>query len=133
MILVDTSVWIEFFRSTTTKHARLLAEMIEAEEDLCLTEIILAEILQGIRSDKVFDKVKKLMSGFPIFSLKGTDSYVAAANIFRICRKKGHSIRKTIDCLIAQTAIENNLMLFHKDKDFEQIAKVMKLLKILNV
>jgi predicted nucleic acid-binding protein len=87
----------------------------------------LTETLQGFRSDTDYAKAKKHLLVFPVYSLKGTDSYIAASQISRLCRKSGLSIRKTVDCLIARIAIENDLVLLHNDKDFEMIAKVIPL------
>jgi predicted nucleic acid-binding protein len=87
----------------------------------------LTETLQGFRSDTDYAKAKKHLLVFPVYSLKGTDSYIAASQIYRLCRKSGLTIRKTVDCLIARIALENDLILIHKDKDFEMIAKVTPL------
>lgn len=122
MILVDTSVWIDFLKGENSIHRDNLHRLIEDEEDLCITEIILAEILQGIKSDRDFRKVKDYLLEFQIYSPKGVKTYLKAAEIYRTCRKKGKTVRKTVDCIIAAIAIENNLVLFHKDSDFDLIA-----------
>mgnify|MGYP000725220203 CR=1 FL=1 len=133
MILVDTSVWIDFFRPVDSPFRKTLHFLLENEEDLCLTEIILTEILQGIKKDKDFRAIKEYLLDFPVYSLKNRDSYIESAQIYRKCRKKGITIRRTVDCLIAQVAIENNLVLFHNDQDFNQIAKVVKNLKTFEI
>ena len=130
MILVDTSVWIEFFKGTGSSCQHLLHDLIEAEEDVCLADIILAEILQGIRKDNDFKKARNFLLEFPVYSLKGIDSYIAAADIYRLCRKRGITLRGLPDCFIARIAIENGLTLFHRDKDFDAIARVIKNLKV---
>lgn len=127
MILVDTSVWIDFLRGTNSPQRRLLHRLIEDEEDICLTEIILTEILQGIKEDKDFKRVKDHLQEFPIYQPKGIDTYLNAAGIYRECRKKGKTVRKTVDCIIAAVCMENNLLLLHKDSDFNQIAACMPL------
>lgn len=132
MILVDTSVWIDFLRGENSVHRETLHRLIEDEEDVCVTEIILTEILQGIKSDKDFRKLKDYLLEFPIYSPKGTETYLKAAQIYRDCRKKGKTVRKTVDCVIAAIAIENNLNLFHKDSDFNLIASCTPL-KLLTV
>ena len=106
---------------------RLLKNLIGKESDLCLADIILTEILQGFKSDTDFLIAKKHLLSFPIYSLAGLDSYIAASQIYRLCRKKGLTIRKTFDCLIAQIAIENDLVLLHNDKDYDMIAKAAPL------
>ena len=85
------------------------------------------EILQGFRADKEFQQVYGYLRMFPIFDLGGMSSYVAAAQIFRHCRKKGITIRRGMDCIIAQTAIENDLVLLHDDADFDRISSVVPL------
>jgi predicted nucleic acid-binding protein len=127
MILVDSSVWIDFFRGTDSIFQRKLHQLIEEEEDLCLTAIHLTEILQGIKSDTEFERTKRYLLSFPIFPFKTTDTYVHAARIYRTCQRSGNTIRKTVDCLIAAVAIENGLALFHNDKDFDKIAACTKL------
>lgn len=123
MILVDTSVWIDFLGGKDTVHRHLLHQLIEKEEDVCITEIILTEILQGIRDDALFNTTKKYLLEFPVIKPKGIETYIKAAEIFRKCRKQGKTIRKTIDCIIASIAIENNFTLLHNDSDFEVIEK----------
>lgn len=118
MILVDTSVWIDFLRGKDSKHRYLLRRLIEKEEDICLTEIILTEILQGIKDDALYETTKEYLLEFPMIKPKGTETYIKAAEIFRKCRKQGMTIRKTIDCIIAAIAQENNLALLHNDSDF---------------
>ena len=118
MILVDTSVWIDFLIGRDTPHRRLLHLLIETEEDICITEIILTEILQGIRDDALYETTKNHLLEFPIIKPKGIDSYVSAADIYRQCRKQGKTVRKTVDCIIAAIVRENNVTLLHNDTDF---------------
>jgi len=121
MILVDTSVWIDFLNGADSKERHALHRLIEEEEDISITEIILTEILQGIKEDENFKRVKDYLLEFPIHKPKGTETYLKAAEIYRDCRKKGKTVRKTVDCIIAAVCIENNLALFHKDSDFDII------------
>ena len=124
MILVDTSVWIEFFNGMDTAGVRMLEDLIEREEEVCISNYILTEVLQGFRRDRDFELAQTHLLLFPVYSLKGMDSYVKAAQIYRKCRKYGITIRKTADCIIAQTAIENKLLLLHNDSDFDKMAPV---------
>jgi predicted nucleic acid-binding protein len=119
---VDTSVWIDFFDHPNTKYAKELESLIEKDEDICLTDLILTEILQGIRNEKIFNQVKEALTKFTILRADDLELYIKAANIYRACRKKGKTVSKTIDVIIAAIAIENNLVLFHKDSDFNLIA-----------
>jgi len=118
MILVDTSVWIDFLIGRDTPHRRLLHHLLESEEDICITEIILTEILQGVRDDALYETTKDYLLEFPVIKPKGIDSYVLAADIYRQCRKQGKTVRKTVDCIIAAIVLENKLMLLHNDTDF---------------
>jgi predicted nucleic acid-binding protein len=130
LILVDTSVWIDFLKAVESKYRFALHRLIEEGEDIGIANIILTEILQGIKSDKDFKQVKNYLFGFPVYFLKDTSSYVEAAQIYRVCRKRGLTIRRPLDCIIARIAIENDLVLFHNDRDFDTIAKVYKQLQI---
>jgi len=127
MILVDTSVWIDFLIGRDTLHRHTLHQLIEKEEDICITGIILTEILQGIKSNALYEVTKNYLLEFPIIKAKGNETYIAAAEIYRKCRKEGKTIRKTVDCIIAAIAHENNLTLLHSDMDFEIIKKCIGL------
>lgn len=128
MILVDTSVWIDFINDGNSVHCETLNQLIEDEEDICITEIILMEILQGIKSDRVFRRVKNYLLEFPIYGPRGVETYLKAAQIYRDCRKRGLTVSKAIDCIIAAIAIEDDLPLFHRDSDFDLIAACTPLL-----
>ncbi|MFQ5544330.1 MAG: PIN domain nuclease [Nitrospiria bacterium] len=121
MILVDTSVWIDFFRGSGSSHT--LHRLIEKEESLGLAGIHVTEILQGIKEERTYQRIQKHLLTFPIFLTKGIDTYLHASDIFRTCRRRGKTIRKTVDCIIAAIAIENKLILLHNDRDFDQIAR----------
>jgi predicted nucleic acid-binding protein len=127
MILVDTSALIEFLNRTGSLSDKGIEILIANDAEIALADITLTEALQGIRSDRDYREVRASLLTFPILSLKGRDSYIKAAEIYRKCRTKGLTIRSTIDLLIAQTAIENNAELLHNDRDFEAIASVSSL------
>ena len=132
MILVDTSVWIDFLRGVNSRERRLLHRLIEDEEDIAITEIIFLEILQGIKRNTDFNSMREFLLDFPLFSPNGIDTYLYAANIYRDCRRRGKTVRKTVDCIIAAICIENDLVLLHKDTDFNVIAEntELKIVKI---
>lgn len=121
MILADTSVWVDFLRGEDSPERRLLHRLIEEEEDISITEIILTEILQGVKHDGEFQAIKDYLLDFPIYRPKGIETYIHAAQIYRDCRKKGKTVRRTVDCIIAAICIENDLTLLHKDSDFDLI------------
>jgi predicted nucleic acid-binding protein len=121
MVLVDTSVWIDFFAGRKGPHVPALEELIENEEDLCLCGLILTEVLQGIRSDAAYAKTKAYL-GDLIFLPMSRATFVRAAEMYRFLRKKGVTIRKPVDCMIAAVAMEYNVKLLHNDRDFGHIA-----------
>jgi hypothetical protein len=121
MILVDTSVWVDFLRGVNSPQRRTLHRLIEDEEDISITEIILVEILQGIKDDRDYRTTKDYLLEYPVYQAKGIETYLKAAEIYRDCRKRGKTVRKTVDCIIAAICIENGLTLLHKDSDFELI------------
>lgn len=127
MLIVDTSVWIDFLRGEKTKACQTLREFINSDEEIHITEIILTEILQGIKDDKLYHLTKEYLLYFPILKPKGIETYIRASEIFRTCRKKGKTIRKTIDCIIASIAIENSAVVIHKDYDYEIIREFFEL------
>lgn len=122
MILIDTSVWVDFFRGEDSRQRRILHSLIEDEEDISITEIIVTEVLQGIKNDGEFQTIKDYLLEFPLYMPKGIETYLHAARIYRNCRKRGKTIRSAVDCIIATICIENDLALLHKDSDFDLIA-----------
>ena len=127
MILVDSSVWIDFFKGSNTDPVQILERLLQEEEDLSLADYILTEVLQGFKKDTDFERARKYFLLFPIYSLSSPDSYIQAARIYRLCRQRGITIRNPADCLIAQTALENDLVLLHDDSDFDRLAEVIPL------
>jgi predicted nucleic acid-binding protein len=122
VILVDTSVWIDFFAGRELPHVATLEQFIQDNEDLALCGIILTEILQGIGDDAIHQRVQHDLG--PLIMLPMPDAvFVRAADIYRKLRKQGITIRKTNDCIIAATALEHHCSLLHSDKDFAPIAK----------
>ena len=124
MILIDASAFIEFLNRTGSREDILIEQLILNNEDIVLADITLTEILQGIKTDREYREVKASLLTFPILSLKSPDSYIAAADLFRKCRKRGLTIRSTVDLLISQIALEYGATLLHNDRDFEAIAQV---------
>jgi predicted nucleic acid-binding protein len=130
MVIVDTSVWADFLNGYSSKEAAALRELIENEEEIYLTGLIVQEVLQGIREKKKRTEIRKDLEEFVIIN-PSTQTHIDSAELFCACRKKGITIRKSIDCLIARIAIEYDLQLLHKDRDFTAIAKAHSL-KIYN-
>ena len=127
MILVDTSVWIDFFAGRDLPHVAVLEQLILDNEDLALCGIILTEILQGIADNPIQRRVRRYLS--PLVMLPMPEAvFVRAADIYRQMRKKGITIRKTNDCIIAATALEHECQLLHNDRDFASIARFFPLM-----
>ena len=131
MYLVDTSVWVDYLRGKQTPQVETLKELLAGEEVVGVAPIILQEILQGADSDDRFEKWRKyferLCCYIPADPVK---SHVAAARLYQSCRRAGKTPRSSNDCLIAQIAIENALVLVHDDRDFEGIATVIRDLQL---
>ncbi len=121
-ILVDTSVWIDFFNGIPSREVDLLTEYIEIDYTVYICPVILQEVLQGFKSDSDYNITKGLLLAFPILEVDLVDSAIGAADIYRALRKKGKTIRKSNDCLIAYYAITHNLPVLQKDRDFPVMA-----------
>jgi len=121
-----SSVWIDFFADRDEPHVGQLQELIERGEDLSLCDVVLTEILQGIRIDMDFFKTREYLDDL-IFLPMRHGTFVRAAEIYRSLRKKGITVRKPVDCMIASVAIEYDNYLLHNDRDFSYIAKHSRL------
>ena len=118
MILVDSSVWIDFFRGTRTPEAERL-DVLLGTTRIAVGDLILAEVLQGVRGEREFQQVRKTLDSFEQVDLVGRDIAIQAAKNFRKLRDLGLTVRKTIDTLIATWCIESNYALLHSDRDFD--------------
>ena len=117
MILVDSSVWIDYFRSADTPQVALLDSLL-GRSPLAVGDLIAAEVLQGVRDEREFKSVKKTLDAFEHIDLAGYDLAVKASGNYRSLRAMGITIRKTIDTVIATRCIEDGLTLLHADRDF---------------
>jgi len=124
VILIDTSVLIEFLNRTGSPADVTLERLISDNAELALADIVLTEVLQGIRDDREHRAMQASLLAFPCLSLNSRQSYLAAADLYRACRKRGFTVRRTIDLLIAQTALEHDARLLHNDRDFDVLAEV---------
>ncbi len=131
MVLVDTTVWIDFFSGREVPHVVKLQELIENDEDICLCGVILTEILQGLCSDTEYQQTYHYLQALICFPMH-RETFIHAAELYRSLRRKGITIRKPIDCMIAAVAIEHDLKLLHHDRDFDNIARHSRL-KALNL
>ncbi len=117
MILVDSSVWIDYFNGISNVATDKLDETLGFEE-VAIGDLILTEVLQGFRNDNDFKIAKNMLTSLTIFELLGVDVAIKSANNFRMLRKNGITIRKTADVIIATYCIENKIPLLFTDKDF---------------
>ena len=118
MILVDSSVWIDYFRGAATPQVEKLDALL-GTEPIAIGDLILTEVLQGFVSDRDFNQARKLLSSLVIVDLAGQDIAIQAARNFRALRALGLTVRKTIDTVIATRCIENGLPLLYSDRDFD--------------
>ena len=118
MILVDSSVWIDYFRGTSTPQTDTLDALL-GSEPVVTGDLILTEVLQGFASERDFDIARKLLTSLDIVNLAGRDIAIQAARNFRALRALGITVRKTIDTLIATRCMESGFMLLYSDKDFD--------------
>ena len=126
MIVVDTSVWIDYFNGDSTPETEILDRAL-GEEAVAIGDLILLEILQGFRSDAGYKTAKKHLSELQQLEILGSNMAIKAADNYRKLRKKGITIRKTADVIIASFCIENRLPLLFSDRDFIPFVKYLKL------
>jgi hypothetical protein len=128
MILVDTSVLIDFFKGIKNDSSMKLETILKHGIPFGINPYIFQEILQGASSEKEFNLLYEYLCTQQFYHLKHPiDSFSQAARIYMTCRRNGITIKSTIDCLIAQTALENELMLLHNDNDFIAMSKIIPL------
>ena len=122
-ILVDTTVWIDFFcDKERSKYAELLQQLIEDDQNnICICPIIYQEILQGVRDDKKFAEIKSILQKATMINTPIMKVAEYAIDLYRSLRKMGKTIKKPYDCLIASYAILENIYLLHNDYDFTQM------------
>lgn len=126
MIMVDTSVWIDYFNGRASPETDAL-DVALGDETVAIGDLILTEILQGFRSDKDYKTAKAHLMALHQFDMLGTELAITTADNYRKLRKKGITIRKTADVVIATFCIENDLPLLFSDKDFLPFVKYLRL------
>ena len=126
MILVDSSVWIDYFRGRQSPETDRLDALVGAER-VVTGDLILAEVLQGFRADRDFSRARSLMDAYTVLELGGPDIALRAAQNFRSLRARGITPRKTIDTIIATYCIAHGLTLLFSDRDFEPFVEYLGL------
>lgn len=126
MVIVDTTVWIDYFRGRRTAQTRWLDQALGVTR-VGLCDLILCEILQGMQSDADAASVLAQMSSFDLLETAGMDLAVESARNYRRLRARGHAVRKTIDCLIATLCLREGHELLHNDHDFDPFEAMLGL------
>lgn len=126
MVIVDSSVWIDYLNDQSNRQTNWLENAI-GQVEIGLTSLILCEVLQGIRHDRQFRETREQLATLPVFEGLGAGMAVAAAQNFRFLERRGFTIRKSIDCMIATFCIASGHKLLHRDKDFEPFEQFLGL------
>ena len=120
-ILIDTSAWIDFLNGYASPERRAVAGLVAGEEELCTCGVIVAEVFQGLRRDQGRDDLQRLFRKLLFLEASGIGIYLRAAEIYRVLRRKGITVRSTIDCLIAALAEEHGCRVLARDRDLKLI------------
>ncbi len=126
MVIVDTTVWIDYLRGTENPETRWLERELQ-QRRIGLVDLILCEVLQGVREQGAFARVRADLLKFQVFQTGGSGFAIAAAQNYRELRQRGYTVHKTIDCLIATFCLQARHELLHRDRDFDCFEKVLGL------
>jgi len=126
VVIVDTTVWIDYFQGVKNPETEWLNRELDRQR-LGLTDIILCEVLQGVRDDVVAKEVERRLLNLEVFDTGGVAVAREAARNYRALRSRGHTVRKTIDCLIATFCLRGQHSLLHRDRDFDPFEKFLEL------
>lgn len=120
-VLVDTSAWVEFLNAHDSPEQRAVVRLLEGEDDVCTCGVIVAEVLQGLRRDRDRREIERLFGQMTLLEATGLEPYVEAAALYRALRRRGTTVRSTIDCLIAVLASRNGCAILARDRDLTAI------------
>ena len=126
MVLIDTTVWIDYLAGTLNSQTLWLDHEL-GNQPLAITDLIYCEILQGIRGDALFTHIRRDLEKLTIFDTGGKDLALAAARNYRLLRRRGVTVRKTIDCLIATFCLRHAHSLLHRDRDYDPFEQLIGL------
>jgi predicted nucleic acid-binding protein len=126
VVIVDTTVWIDYFQGVPNPETEWLDAALE-QQRLGLVDLILCETLQGVRDESVARDVERQLLKLEVFETGGVELAREAARNYRTLRSRGHTVRKTIDCLIATFCLRERLSLLHRDRDFDPFEKYLEL------
>src|SRR5439155_1723545 len=127
VIVVDTTVWIDFLEARGTAFDRHLTELVETDAPIALVDIVYCEVLQGIRDDDAYQRTRVSLRAHPILQPGGLETFETAANLYRAARRRGLTVRRSVDCLIAAICLESGAEIYHNDRDFDALASVSDL------
>lgn len=122
MILVDSSVWIDYFKGVDNRQTDKLDDLL-GREPLAIGDLILTEVLQGFPDERLFNEARRMLTALTVVELAGQEIAIKAARNFRALRNAGVTVRKTIDTIIATRCIESRYDLLHNDRDFDAFVK----------
>jgi predicted nucleic acid-binding protein len=120
-VLVDTSVWVDFLNGYSSPERQILADLFTSDHEVCTCGVVVTEVFQGLRKDEGRARLTTLFRDLTYLEPTGIDLYLRAADLYRALRKRGVTIRSTIDCLIAVLAEEDDCALLARDRDMEMI------------
>jgi predicted nucleic acid-binding protein len=126
VVIVDTTVWVDYFQGTSNPETEWLHAELDRQR-LGLTDVILCEVLQGVRDEFAARDVERQLLKLEVFEAGGVNLATEAARNYRTLRGRGHTIRKTIDCLIATFCIREQHSLLHRDRDFDPFERFLEL------
>ena len=126
MVIVDTTVWVDYFHGVENPETEWLDTELDRQR-LGLTDIILCELLQGVRNDAAAKEIEQSLLKLAVFETGGVALAREAARNYRALRSRGHTVRKTIDCLIATFCLREQHSLLHRDRDFDAFEEVLGL------
>lgn len=121
-VLIDTSAWVEYLNGRSSVEAALVTRLIESTHEICTCGVIVAEVFQGLRGDRSVRALRRLFTELFFLEANGVETYFRAADVYRALRRRGVTVRSTIDCLIAVLAEENGCVLLARDRDLVAIA-----------
>lgn len=122
-VLVDTSAWVDFLNGRASAERQALADLVAGHDELFTCGVIVAEVFQGLRRDKGRDELQRLFRSLLFLEPSGIELYLRAAEIYRLLRQRGTTVRSTVDCLIAALAEENGCYILARDRDLEVIVQ----------
>ncbi len=123
MTIVDTSAWIEFLRGTGSDTHRAVRRLIENEMVMHTTDVVMMEVLAGARNEDHHQQIRRLLANCDYLPVQGLASYETAADLYRLCRAGGETVRSMTDCLIGAVALRTGVSVLHNDRDFDVLAR----------